>query len=255
MKLSVVIPIYNEVRTLLALIERVEDVPIEKEILLIDDFSTDGTRDLLRGFENTPGYRVIYQPVNKGKGAALREGFRHASGDVVIIQDADLEYNPAEYPKLLQPILDGKADVVYGTRFGGYPRRVLYFWHTLGNQVLTLICNMLTNRNFTDMETCYKMFRREVIQGMPLESNRFGFEPEVTVKLAKGGYKVYEVPIGYDGRTYAEGKKIGLKDAVEALFVMLRYAWFDRTPIRPMSLESTLESHVIEATVPSEMPR
>lgn len=234
--LSIVIPVYNERRTLEALLARVEAVPLAKEIILVDDGSTDGTREILGRYQEKPGYKVLFQPRNQGKGAALQEGFRHATGEIVIVQDADLEYDPAEYPKLIQPILDDLADVVYGSRFAGYPRRVLYFWHALGNKFLTLISNVLTDLTLTDMETCYKVFRREIIQHLPLSSKRFGFEPEVTVKIAKAGYRIYEVPISYAGRTYAEGKKIGWKDGVEALWTLIYYRFLDRTPIPKQDL-------------------
>src|SRR5205807_2460126 len=182
-----------------------------------DDCSTDGTRDILRALEGD-GLRVFYQPVNQGKGAALRAGFKHATGDVVLVQDADLEYDPAEYPRLIQPILENRADVVFGSRFIGESHRVLYFWHSVGNKALTLLSNLFTNLNLTDMETCYKVFRREVLKDITLKSNRFGFEPEFTAKIAKHlpQWRIYEVPISYSGRTYEEGKKIGLKDAIQA---------------------------------------
>lgn len=234
--LSVVVPVYNERNSLETLLAKVEAVAVPKEIILVDDGSTDGTRDILARYQDRPGYRVVLQPFNQGKGAALREGFRHATGQIVVIQDADLEYNPAEYPKLIQPILDDLADVVYGSRFAGYPRRVLYFWHSMGNKFLTLVSNMFTDLNLTDMETCYKVFRREIIQEMPLKSKRFGFEPEVTVKLAKAGYRIYEVPISYAGRTYAEGKKIGWKDGVDALWTLFYFRFLDRTSIRRQEL-------------------
>jgi len=224
MKLSVVIPIYNEVNTLTEIIERVRDVPIEKELVLVDDYSTDGTRDLLSKIEDDADVRVMYHERNQGKGAALRTGFRYATGDVIIIQDADLEYDPSEYPKLLQPIQDGKADVVFGSRFaGGEPHRVLYFWHLMGNRFLTLLSNMLTNLNLTDMETCYKMFKREVIQGVTIEESRFGFEPEITAKVAQKKCRIFEVGISYSGRTYDQGKKIGWKDGVWAIWCILKY--------------------------------
>lgn len=226
--LSVVIPVYNERRWIREVVRRVQAVPIPKEIILVDDCSTDGTRDLLRGLDGEDGIRVYYQPCNQGKGAALREGFRHARGDVVVVQDADLEYDPAEYPRLVQPILDGRADVVYGSRFTGECHRVLYFWHYVANRVLTTLSNMFTNLNLTDMETCYKVFRREVLEGIHLSANRFGFEPEVTAKVARARqWRVYEVPISYAGRTYEEGKKIGLKDAFSALYCIIRYKWLD----------------------------
>jgi glycosyltransferase involved in cell wall biosynthesis len=228
-KLSVVIPVYNERQWIGELIRRVQAVPIPKEVVIVDDCSTDGTRDLLRKLEGGD-VRVIYQPVNQGKGAALREGFRHATGDVVVVQDADLEYDPAEYPRLIQPILDNRADVVYGSRFIGESHRVLYYWHYVANLVLTTVSNMVTNLNLTDMETCYKVFRREVLADLRLKSNRFGFEPEITAKIAKRrhpAWRIYEVPISYSGRTYEEGKKIGMRDAFNALYCILRYGWFD----------------------------
>lgn len=226
-KLSVVIPVYNERRTVRELITRVQAVqlPLEKEIICVDDCSTDGTADILRELAKTqPNLRVLFQPVNRGKGAALREGFRHAIGDYVIIQDADLEYDPQEYPQMLAPLLEGKADVVYGSRFmGGRPHRVLYFWHSVGNRLLTLLSNMVSDLNLTDMETCYKAFRREVIQSIPLEQDRFGFEPEITIKVARRRLRVYEVGISYYGRTYEEGKKIGWKDGLQALWCIVKY--------------------------------
>jgi glycosyltransferase involved in cell wall biosynthesis len=226
MKLSVVMPVFNESKTIREIVELVQKVPVEKEILIVDDGSTDGTRDILREMDGKGGVRVYLQPRNQGKGAAVSVGFRYAAGDVVIIQDADLEYDPNEYLKLLGPIRDGHADVVYGSRFmGGGPRRVLYFWHTIGNRLLTLASNMFTNLNLTDMETCYKMFRREVVQSMTIESPRFGIEPEITAKVARRGYRIFEVPISYYGRTYEEGKKIGLKDAFSALWTIVRHAF------------------------------
>jgi len=227
---SIVIPVYNEKRFIRELISRVEAVPIPKEILIVDDHSTDGTREILKELETHETVRVFYQPVNQGKGAALREGFRRATGNVVVVQDADLEYDPAEYPYLIQPIIDDRADVVYGSRFRGESHRVLYFWHYVANKVLTTLSNMFTNLNLTDMETCYKVFRREVLEGIRLRSNRFGFEPEITAKVAKRrnpSWRIYEVPISYSGRTYEEGKKIGLSDAVNALFCIVRYWLFD----------------------------
>ena len=227
MKLSIVIPVYNEKDTVLELIRRVRAValPLEREIIIVDDFSTDGTRDLIRGLEG-PDARVLFQPKNMGKGAALKAGFAAATGDIVLVQDADLEYDPAEYPALLAPILDGRADVVYGSRFLSGPHRVLLFWHSVGNKILTAFSNMVTNLNLTDMETCYKVFRREVLAGMTLKSGRFGFEPEFTVKVAKLKCRIYEVPISYSGRDYAEGKKITWKDGLAALWHILRYRFF-----------------------------
>ncbi len=225
MKLSVVMPVYNEAGTVREIVRRVGEVPLEKEILIVDDGSTDGTREILRELDGRDGVRVYLQPVNQGKGAAVAVGFRYATGDVVVVQDADLEYDPMEYLKLLAPITQGHADVVYGSRFlGGGARRVLYFWHTVGNRFLTLTSNMFTNLNLTDMETCYKMFRREVVQSMRIESRRFGIEPEITAKIARRGYRVFEVPISYYGRTYEEGKKIGVKDAFSALWTIVRHS-------------------------------
>jgi glycosyltransferase involved in cell wall biosynthesis len=228
-KLSVVIPVYNEEQWLIELLRRVQDVPIPKEIIIVDDCSTDGTRAILRTLKDD-NLKIIYQPHNQGKGAALREGFKHATGNVVVVQDADLEYDPAEYPRLIQPILDNKADVVFGSRFVGEEHRVLYFWHSVANQILTTLSNMFTNLNLTDMETCYKAFRREVLADITLKSNRFGFEPEITAKVAKHlgpAWRIFEVPISYSGRTYEEGKKIGLKDAFNALYCIIWYWWFD----------------------------
>ena len=226
MKLSVVMPVYNEQATLRRVVERVLSVGLDIELLCVDDGSRDGSREILADLQKQwPQIKVFLQPHNMGKGAALRRGIQEASGDYVIIQDADLEYDPNDYPLLLGPLESGQADVVYGSRFlGGAPHRVLYFWHSVGNWVLTLLSNMITNLNMTDMETCYKVFRREVIQSIPLEEDRFGFEPEVTVKIAKRQLRVYEVGISYWGRTYAEGKKIGWKDGFRALWCLGKYA-------------------------------
>jgi len=225
LKLSVVIPVYNERQTLPKLIQRVRAVQIDKQIVLVDDCSSDGTRDLLKQYEADHDCTVLYHEHNQGKGAALRTGFKYALGDLVIVQDADMEYDPAEYPKLVQPILDGKAEVVYGSRFaGGESHRVLGFWHSKGNKALTMLSNMFTNLNLTDMETCYKVFKREVIQSVRIEEDRFGFEPEITAKIARmPGVRLYEVGISYDGRSYAEGKKIGWKDGLHAVWCILKY--------------------------------
>lgn len=228
MKLSVVIPCYNEQATIQAIIEAVRESSYNnKEIIVVDDCSTDGTREIL-GDEISPLVdKILYHDVNQGKGAALRTGIQAATGDIVIIQDADLEYDPGQFSNIIKPILQGKADVVYGSRFlGGAPHRVLYFWHRVGNGFLTLISNMFTNLNLTDMETCYKAFRREIIQGIRIEENRFGFEPEITAKIAKTGCRIYEVGIAYYGRTYAEGKKIGWKDGFWALYCIIKYNLF-----------------------------
>jgi glycosyltransferase involved in cell wall biosynthesis len=228
MRISVVIPCFNEAKTIRTMVDRVRAAPgPEREIIIVDDCSRDGTRDLLRTQIAPLVDRIIYHEVNRGKGAALRSGFAVATGDVVIPQDADLEYDPQEYPKLLQPIIDGKADVVFGSRFlGSEAHRVLYFWHMVGNKLLTLLSNMATNLNLTDMETCYKVFRREVLQKITIEENRFGFEPEITAKIARLGVRIYEVGISYSGRTYAEGKKIGWRDGFRALWVIFKYNFF-----------------------------
>ena len=228
MKLSVVIPCYNEAATIEAIIDAVRNSPYSsKEIIVVDDCSNDGTREVLQNLRHKID-KILFHDVNCGKGAALRTGFREASGDFVIVQDADLEYDTAEYQKIIQPMLDGKADVVYGSRFmGSEPHRVLYFWHRVANGLLTLFSNMCTNLNLTDMETCYKAFRREIIQSIEIKENRFGFEPEITAKLAKKRCRIYEVGISYHGRTYEEGKKIGWKDGFRALYCILKYKFRD----------------------------
>ena len=225
MKVSIIIPCYNERGTIEEIVRAVRAAPVgDMEIIVVDDCSTDGTIDRLRNAVAGLVDQVIYHPVNRGKGAALRSGIQAATGDVVLIQDADLEYDPAEYPLLLAPIISGKADAVFGSRFvGGGPHRVVYFWHMIGNKFLTLLSNMLTNLNLTDMETCYKAFRSSVIKAMPLKEDRFGFEPEVTARLARAGARIYEVGISYSGRTYAEGKKINWQDGVRAIYAILKY--------------------------------
>jgi glycosyltransferase involved in cell wall biosynthesis len=246
MKVSVVIPVYNERAFIEEVLLRVQAVPIDKEIVLVDDQSTDGTRLLLEDFEKAQSQgkveievqngkallpleniRFYFQPQNAGKGAALRRGFEAATGDIILVQDADLEYDPKDYGKLLEPIFEGKADVVYGSRFLGGPQRVHYFWHYVGNKFLTLLSDIFTNLKLTDMETCYKVFRREVLANIKLESNRFGFEPEITAKISKGTWRIYEVPISYAGRTYAEGKKITWKDGISTLWCILRFNLLD----------------------------
>jgi glycosyltransferase involved in cell wall biosynthesis len=225
MKLSIVIPCYNESKTIRTIVERVRNSPYpNKEIIIVDDCSRDGTRDLLRTQIEPLVDKILYHEVNQGKGAALRTGFAAATGDAVIVQDADLEYDPDEYPKLMRPILDGKADVVFGSRFmGGEAHRVHFFWHMVGNKFLTLLSNMFTNLNLTDMETCYKVFKRDVIQRIQIEENRFGFEPEITAKVAKLNVIIFEIGISYYGRSYAEGKKIGWRDGFRALWAILKY--------------------------------
>jgi glycosyltransferase involved in cell wall biosynthesis len=247
MKVSIVIPVYNERAFIEEVLLRVQaSSPVDKEILVIDDKSTDGTRALLEEFDKAQSgglrevpvqngkarlsldnIRFLFQPQNAGKGAALRRGFESASGDVVLVQDADLEYDPKDYEKLLEPIFDGKADVVYGSRFLGGPQRVHYFWHYCGNKFLTLLSDVFTNLKLTDMETCYKVFRREVLQNIRLQSDRFGFEPEITAKISKGTWRIYEVSISYAGRTYAEGKKITWRDGISTLWCILRFNLFD----------------------------
>jgi glycosyltransferase involved in cell wall biosynthesis len=246
MKVSVVIAVYNERAFIEEVLLRVQAVPIDKEILVVDDRSTDGTRALLEDLDRAQsegqrevpvqngkarlpldGIRFLFQTQNHGKGAALRRGFEAAGGDVLLVQDADLEYDPRDYTKLLEPLFDGRADVVYGSRFLGGPQRVHYFWHYAGNKFLTLLSDLFTNLKLTDMETCYKVFRREVLESITLKSNRFGFEPEFTAKVAKGNWRIYEVPISYAGRTYAEGKKITWRDGFMTLWFILRYNLFD----------------------------
>jgi glycosyltransferase involved in cell wall biosynthesis len=228
MKLSIVIPCYNEAKTIRNIVDRVRAAPVaEKEIIIVDDCSQDGTRDILRAEIAPLVSRILYHDVNQGKGAALRTGFAAATGDLVVVQDADLEYDPNEYPRLLKPILDGKADVVFGSRFaGGDAHRVVYFWHMMGNKFLTLLSNMFTNLNLTDMETCYKVFRRQILQQITIEENRFGFEPEITAKISKLECVIYEVGISYYGRTYKEGKKIGWRDGFRALYAIVKYNLF-----------------------------
>ena len=226
MKLSVVMPAYNETNTIEEIIGRVMAVDLDKELVIVDDGSTDGTREFL-GKLNDPRIRVIFHEENMGKGAAVRTGIEEATGEVIVIQDADLEYDPEEYHKLIEPIEKGLADVVYGTRFGGSTSRVHLFWHYLGNKMLTLFSNMFTNLNLTDMEVCYKMFKTSIIKNVRLRSNRFGFEPEVTAKVARMRCRIYETPVSYAGRDYSEGKKIGWKDGISAVYCIIRYHFFD----------------------------
>ena len=226
MMLSIVIPIYNERKTINELVRRVQAVDYDKEIILVDDASTDGTQDFLKEYEQLEKFKVVYKTKNEGKGSALRTGFEKAVGEIIVVQDADLEYDPTDYPVLLKPILDGRADVVYGSRFLGGPHRVFLFWHYVGNNILTTLSNMCTNLCLTDMETGYKVFRRTVLDAFTLKSNRFGFEPEFTCKIALNKFRIYEVPISYSGRDYEEGKKIGWKDGVAALWFIFRFRFF-----------------------------
>ena len=248
MKLSVVMPVYNERRTLQAVVQRVLAVPLELELICVDDCSRDGSREILGELQSRhPNVRALLQPRNMGKGAAVRRGIQEATGDFVLIQDADLEYDPADYPNLLAPLIQGRADVVYGSRFlGSGPHRVFYFWHFMGNQLLTLLSNCLTNINLSDMETCYKVFRRDVIQAIPIQENRFGFEPEITVKVAKRRLRIYEVGISYWGRTYEEGKKIGWKDGFGALWCLLKYSIMEPTVVLQSSAAKEKQVQEIE---------
>ena len=225
MKLSIVIPCFNERETILTLINAVRSAPVEsKQIIIVDDGSTDGTREILNTIQNDEDLDIIFHTRNQGKGAALRTGFAAATGEICIVQDADLEYDPQEFPLVIQPIVDGKADVVFGSRFqSGRPHRVVYFWHRIGNGLLTLLSNIFTDLNLTDMETCYKAFRREIIQSIKIEESRFGFEPEVTAKISRKNLRIYEVGISYYGRTYSEGKKIGWKDGIRAIYCIFKY--------------------------------
>jgi glycosyltransferase involved in cell wall biosynthesis len=226
-KLSVVIPVYNEVTTIKEVVRRVKEMDIDKEIIIIDDCSTDGTRQLLKEMKQNERLRIFYHEQNQGKGAAIRTGFRHVQGEITIIQDADLEYDPKEYPRLIQPILEGNADVVYGSRFIGGSHRVLLFWHYMGNKLVTLFSNMFTNLNLTDMETGYKVFRSEVIKRIEIRSNRFGMEPEITAKVAKQKCRIYELPISYYGRDYSQGKKITWRDGIAAIWYIIKYRFVD----------------------------
>lgn len=224
MKLTVIIPVFNEVGTILKMIEKVQEVSLEKEIIVVDDGSTDGTRGVLEGCGGE--IKIFFHGANQGKGAAIRTAIPHVTGEIVIIQDADLEYDPSEYSRLIAPILGGKADVVYGSRFLGGPHRVLFFWHAIGNKILTTLSNILTDLNLSDMETGHKVFRAEVLKRIKIESNRFGFEPEITAKIAKMGCRIYEIPISYWGRDYSEGKKINWRDGISAIYWIIKYNLF-----------------------------
>jgi len=230
MKLSIIMPCYDEINTIETIVESVKGIPYQsKEIIIVDDCSTDGTREKLKDKIESLVEKVIYHDLNQGKGAALRSGIKAATGDIIIVQDTDLEYDPNEIPMVIQPILDGKADVVFGSRFmGGRPHRVVYFWHMVGNKILTTISNMFTNINLTDMEACYKAFKRDILQSIEIEENRFGFEPEIIVKVAKKKVRIYEVGISYYGRTYEEGKKINWKDCFRAIYCILKYSLFSK---------------------------
>jgi glycosyltransferase involved in cell wall biosynthesis len=225
MRLSVIIPVYNEAGTILEVVKRVQETPYDKEIIVVDDCSTDGTVEILKRIQGV-GIIVLFHKFNQGKGASIRTAMTRITGDFVIIQDADLEYNPSEYPRLLTPLVDGKADVVYGSRFLGGPHRVLFFWHALGNRIITILSNILTDLNLSDMETGYKAFRSEILKKIEIKSNRFGFEPEITAKISKMGCRIYEIPISYWGRDYTEGKKISWKDGLAAIYWILRYNLF-----------------------------